>query len=321
MPKVSVIIPAYNAIKYLPASIDSILTQTYTDFEIIIVNDGSKDGTEEWFGQLTDPDPRVQLISQTNQGNCAARNIGIAHAQSEYIAFLDADDLWASTKLAKQVEILEQNPDVGLVYTWVERIDQNGKSLGKPFESNLSGNIWEKLLARNVIATSSTLIRRSCFERVGKFDENLQSFVEDWDLWLRIAACYPIKVIPEYLLQYRECPTSISKNWQAMEKKYHIVIEKAFASAPSKLMFLKGKSYSCSYLHLASQSLQSNQPDYAIASKYLRQAIAYYPQMKFSQEYVRLKLTVWLMKWFGLNIYHKLHDRFRALRSYLVSLG
>lgn len=321
MTKVSVIIPAYNAIKYLPASINSVLAQTYPSFEVIVIDDGSTDCTSEWFDQLTDPDPRVKLISQTNQGNCAARNIGIAHAQGEYIAFLDADDLWASTKLAKQVAILEQNPDVGLVYTWVERIDQNEKSLGKPFESNLSGNIWEKLLDRNVIATSSTMIRRCCFDNVGKFDENLKSFVEDWDLWLRIAACYQIKVIPEYLLQYRECPTSISKNWQAMEKNYHIVIEKAFASAPSKLISRKGKSYSCSYLHLASQSLQSHQPDYAIASKYLRQAIAYYPQMKFSQEYVRLKLMVWLMKWVGLNTYHKLHDRFRALRSCLVSLG
>lgn len=318
MTKVSVIIPAYNAITYLPASLDSILAQTYTDFEVIIVNDGSTDGTAEWVEQLTNP--RVKLISQTNQGNCAARNTGIAHARGEYIAFLDADDLWDSTKLAKQVEMLEQNPEVGLVYTWVERIDQNGKSLGKPFESNLSGNIWEKLLDRNVIATSSTMIRRCCFDNVGKFDENLKSFVEDWDLWLRIAACYPIKVLPEYLLQYRECPTSISKNWQAMERNYHIVIEKVFASAPSELMFRKGKSYSCSYLHLASQLLQSHQPDYAIASNYLQQAVTYYPQMKFSKEYLRLKLTVWLMKWFGINTYHKWHDRFRAFRRSLVSI-
>lgn len=317
MPKVSVIIPAYNGMEYLPQTVDSVLQQTCQDWEMIIVNDGSTDCTSEWVGQLTDR--RVKLISQTNQGNCAARNTGIINARGEYIAFLDADDLWKPTKLAKQVEMLEQNPEVGLVYTWVERIDHSGKSLGKPFKSNLAGNIWEKLLDKNVIATSSAIIRRCCFERVGLFDKNLKSFVEDWDLWLRIAACYPIKVLPECLLQYRECPTSISKNWQAMERSYHIVLEKAFACASPELIFRKNKSYGFSYLNLASQSLQSNQPNYELASNYLRQVVTYYPQLRFSKEYLRVDLTIWLMKCAGINTYHKWHDRFRAFRRSLVS--
>jgi glycosyltransferase involved in cell wall biosynthesis len=319
MTKVSVIVPAYNAMNYLPESLDSILAQTYLDFEVIIVNDGSTDNLSEWASELTDS--RVKLISQENRGLAGARNTGLNHAQGEYIAYLDADDLWDATKLAKQIEMLEQNPEVGLVYTWIDRIEQNGKSLGKRFKSNLSGNIWKKLLERNVISPSSAMIRRCCFDRVGLFDENLKSFVEDWDMWLRIAACYPIKVLPEPLLQYRECPSSVSKNFQAMERSYHIVIEKAFTSASSELMFQKRKSYSRAYLHLASQSLQSHQPDYAIASNYLQQAVGHYPQIKFSREYLRLNLTVWLMKFLGINIYHKWHDRFRVLRRYLVSMG
>lgn len=319
MTKVSAIVPAYNAMKYLPESLDSILAQTYRDFEVIVVNDGSTDCTAEWVSRLRDP--RVKLISQTNQGLCAARNTGIARSCGEYIAFLDADDLWNPTKLAKQVEVLEQNSDVGLVYTWVERIDHQGKSLGKPFKSNLSGNILEKLLEKNVIAPSSVMIRRCCFEHIGCFDENLKSFVEDWDMWLRIAAVYPIKVLPEPLLRYRECPNSASKNWQAMERSYHIVIEKAFASASSELMPQKGKSYGYAYFHLASQSLQSHQPDYAISSNYLRQALEHYPQLKYSKEYLRLYFTAWLMKWFGINTYQKWHKKFRLLRNYLVFMN
>ncbi|MGL5795970.1 MAG: glycosyltransferase family 2 protein [Waterburya sp.] len=318
MTKVSAIIPAYNAMKYLPETLDSILAQTYPDFEVIIVNDGSTDNLSEWASQLTDP--RVKLISQENRGLAGARNTGLNHAQGEYIAYLDADDLWNSTKLAKQVEFLNQNPDVGLVYTWVDRMDHTGKSLGKPFKSTLSGNILEKLLERNVIAPSSAMIRRCCFDRVGLFDENLKSFVEDWDMWLRIAACYQIEVLPEPLLHYRESPNSASKNWQAMERSYKIVIEKVFASASPELMPKPEKSYGCAYLNLASQSLQTYQPDYEIASRYLQQAVTYYPQLKFSKEYLRLKLTVWLMKWFGINTYHKIHAQFRAFRRYLVSI-
>ncbi len=286
---------------------------------MIIVNDGSTDNLIGWASQLIDP--RVKLISQENRGLAGARNTGLNHARGEYIAYLDADDLWDSTKLAKQVEIFKQNPNIGLVYTWVDRINEKGKSIGKPFQSNLSGHILEKLLERNVIAPSSAMIRRSCFERVGLFDENLKSFVEDWDMWLRIAACYPIEVLPETLLHYRERPNSASKNWQAMERSYKIVIEKAFASASSEIKSQQGKSYGCAYLHLASQSLQSHQPDYGIVSNYLRQAITCNSQLKFSKEYLRLNLTAWLMKWFGINTYQTWHERFQTLRRYLVSIS
>jgi glycosyltransferase involved in cell wall biosynthesis len=319
MTTVSVIIPAYNAIKYLSESLDSILAQTYPDFEVIIVNDGSTDNLIEWASQLTDP--RVKLISQENRGSAGARNTGLNHAQGKYIAYLDADDLWDVTKLAKQVEVLEQNPEVGLVYTWIERINEQGTSIGKPFKINLEGDIWEKLTEKNVIAPSSAMIRRSCFEKVGMFDVSLQAFGEDWDMWLRIAACYRVQVIPEALCSYRECATSVSKNWQAMAEGQATVIERTFTSASSELMPLKRKSYGLAYLYIASRCLQSHQPDYAIASSYLRQAVAYYPQLKFSKEYLRLNLTAWLMKWLGINTYQTWHEKFRLLRRYLVSIS
>lgn len=102
MPKVSVVIPAYNAMSYLPETVASVLNQTFEDYEVIVVNDGSKDDIKIWIAQLADT--RIKLISQENQGLSGARNTGIAHAQGEYVAFLDADDLWAPTKLEKQVQ-------------------------------------------------------------------------------------------------------------------------------------------------------------------------------------------------------------------------
>jgi len=153
MTRVSVIIPAYNAMKYLPETLDSVLKQTYKDFEIIIINDSSFDVIEQWAAQMENP--KVKLISQDNQGAAGARNTGINFARGEYIAFLDADDLWEPTKLEKQVCALQENPEVGLVYTWVNRVDEKGKSIGKPFKSFLEGNVWEKLIEKNVVAPSS----------------------------------------------------------------------------------------------------------------------------------------------------------------------
>ena len=124
-PLVSIVIPAYNALTFLPETLDSALAQTLTDFEVIAVNDGSTDGTGAWLDALNDP--RVNVIHQENKGLPATRNTGIRHAEGTYIAFLDADDLWDKTKLAKQVAVLEARPKVGLVHTGITFIDAQGQ--------------------------------------------------------------------------------------------------------------------------------------------------------------------------------------------------
>src|SRR4028119_1857024 len=124
MPKVSVIIPAYNAMAYLPETLESVINQTFTDFEVLIINDGSPDGIVEWASEIKDS--RVKLISQENQGLSGARNTGIWSSQGEYLAFLDADDIWEPTKLEKQVQCLDKNLDVGMVSSGISTIDPNG---------------------------------------------------------------------------------------------------------------------------------------------------------------------------------------------------
>ncbi|MFH7027664.1 MAG: glycosyltransferase family 2 protein [Heteroscytonema crispum UTEX LB 1556] len=311
MPKVSVIIPAYNAMTYLPETLQSVLRQNFTDFEVLIIDDGSSDNIQEWGASQTDP--RMKLISQTNQGQSAARNLGIALAKGEYIAFLDADDLWEPTMLEKQVRCLEENPAVGLAYHWTALIDENGKATGRVMGSNASGDVLKQILERNIIDCPSVVIRRCCFENVGLFIPNLR-FIEDWEMWIRIASGYHFAVTQEPLVYYRQHSKNTSKNWQLMEEGYRIVIEKAFQSVPPDLLCIKNRSYGRANLCLAWKALQSKDKDYKLAQNFRAKAIAYYPQLRFSREYMRLSLAIALMRYFGSNGYSKVLELAYTLR-------
>jgi glycosyltransferase involved in cell wall biosynthesis len=247
MPKVSIVIPAYNAMAYLPQTIDSVLNQTFTDFELLVINDGSSDNIIEWLSQIKDS--RISLISQENQGVANARNIGIFRAKGEYIAFLDADDLWDKTKLEKQVSCLEQNPSTGLVYTWTHLIDSTGKLLKFSITHQEEGYIWEKIVIQDVIGSgSSAMVRASCFQQVGLFDQNV-AIAADFDMWIRIAAVYKFAVVKECLVFYRQHQNNFSKNRQKVIKTHAQVIEKSFKGVSLDLLYLRNLAYAnlCRY--------------------------------------------------------------------------
>jgi glycosyltransferase involved in cell wall biosynthesis len=316
--KITVAIPAYNAMEYLPQTLASVLKQTYQNFEVIIVNDGSTDGIEDWFATIEDT--RVKLISQSNQGLAGARNTGVQQATGEYIALLDADDLWGTTKLAKQIKILDDNPEVGLVYTWASLIDERSKPIGKLHKWEQQGQVWEKLLPCNPIIPSSVIIRRTCFDRVGSFDTNLLSYIEDWDMWLRLAKHYQFAVIKEPLLYYRERSSSVSKNWEGMKQSFEIVIEKAFTDAPANLMSIKKISYSLAYQHLAAQALNSQNPDLQVVIALRNLAVSYNPRLRFSWRYWRGAIAIASSKLFGFQTYKKVLGFFQNLRGYLTPM-
>jgi glycosyltransferase involved in cell wall biosynthesis len=301
-PKVSIVIPAYNAMDFLPETIETIINQTYTDFEVLVIDDGSLDNVVEWVSQLQDP--RVKIVSQANQGVSGARNKGIELARGEYMAFSDADDLWESTKLAKQVERLDQDSTVGLVYVWTALADQNGIPTGRVVSSNAEGNVWQQLTALNMVCCGSTpLVRRCCFETVGLFAVDI-SFSEDWDMWLRIAAKYPFAVVKEPLLRYRQHQNNTSRNCQLMLKDSRIIIERAFSSAPIELLHLRNRSYGCIYLYLGWRAIEDM--DYLQSIYFRSSAIAHFPQLFFSSKYIRLIIRTSLLRWFGANFYSKL---------------
>ena len=206
MAKVSVIIPTYNCARYICEAVDSVLAQTFTDLEVIVVDDGSTDDTKERLDAYRDC---IRYIHQENQERSAARNTGIRNATGEYLAFLDADDLWLPHKLELQVPVFEQAPEVGLVYCWAYYIDASGQRIHRRGENVLrsfeaGGNVFETLLFDCVITAggSSAVIRQDCIRQVGFFDEAL-THVEDWDMWLRIAARYSVAVVPQALVCFR----------------------------------------------------------------------------------------------------------------------
>jgi glycosyltransferase involved in cell wall biosynthesis len=315
MPKVSVIIPAYNSMTYLPKTLESVLRQTFTDFEVLIINDGSSDNIVEWALQIADP--RVRLISQPNQGVSVARNIGITHAQGEYIAFLDADDLWQPTKLEKQVRCLEDDPAAGLVYTWTAFIDESDQPTGVSIVSHAEGNVWKQIVVRDMISTgSSPMTRRECIASVGVFDANI-SIGEDRDMWTRIAARYPFAVVKEPLTLYRRHSRNTTKNSKKIVHELRQVIEKSFHSAPLELLYLRNQSYGWMNFFAAwSALLEEN--NYKDAINYRRQAILHYPQIRYTFIYLRLSLAIAIIRWFGSQAYEEVRGLTRTLRRLML---
>lgn len=210
-PEISIIIPAYNNTKLLTQALDSVQNQTFEDTEVIVIDDGSKADFEPIINEYDDS---VLLIThEENQGAATARNTGIKAARGEYIAFLDADDLWHPTKLEKQYAVFENNTEnLGIVYTgFVQRTVDNDQKITRP---SVSGDIYIQELERDRIhPTSTVMIRRQCIERIGDFDASLPSR-QDYDLWIRITEHYTVAFVNEVLVEKREQPNSISKNFE-----------------------------------------------------------------------------------------------------------
>ena len=195
-PLVSVIIPTYNRANDLGRSIDSVLSQTYSDYELIVVDDGSTDATPSL---LSTYDRRLRIIRQNNQGVSAARNTGIKSAKGKFIALLDSDDAWLPEKLAQQTAFFKAHPQAMLCQTeeiWI----RNGKRVNpKKKHQKYSGMIFEKTLPLCLVSPSAVMIRRALFDEIGFFDETLPA-CEDYDLWLRITWKYPVFLIDNPLI-------------------------------------------------------------------------------------------------------------------------
>ena len=213
--KVSVIIPTYNREATIGASIQSVLNQTWQNFEIIIVDDGSTDNTRQVIEAFTDDRIRYICLEQ-NGGASHARNTGIRLSVSEFVAFLDSDDEWLPEKLEKQMQVMQQATEaVGLVYCRMRGTKKDGSilicpELWRPVEE-LQGNIFYPLLEENVIGTPAMLVRKECLEQTGGFDEWLKC-LEDWELILRIAEKWEIGFVDDILVEVHFSESGVSKN-------------------------------------------------------------------------------------------------------------
>lgn len=200
-PKVSVIIPTYNRAESLPRAIQSVLNQTFQDFEIIVVDDGSTDNTKDIIKEFQEQDKRVKYIKHDkNKGAAAARNTGIKVAKGKFIAFQDSDDEWLPKKLEKQMEAFDNaSSKVGVVYTGFWSIEGNVKQYSLHKEIlHKEGDIHTQILQGNFIGTPAAVVKKACFKKVGMFDERLHRLI-DWELWIRVSKYFDFKFIDEPL--------------------------------------------------------------------------------------------------------------------------
>lgn len=215
---ISIILPTYNRKVFLERCIQSVLDQTYSNFELIIIDDGSTDGTAELVRQFSDP--RLKYYWKENQKfPSIARNFGVKQAKSEWIAFIDSDDTWERNKLEIQLSSLNLNPKAALISTLIS-IDNK---LIKNHRTRHSYDYFNDLLWRNFIFTSTVLLKKSIFNEFEGFDQSLQ-IAEDYDLWLKISAKYPVMIIDQPTARYEIHDGGISSNKEKTLQAAHQVV-------------------------------------------------------------------------------------------------
>ena len=230
-PLVSVILPVHNGEDFVGCALASVLLQTYTHLEVVVVDDGSTDGTAAILKVWAARDPRVRIITQSNAGVARARNRAIAVSAGEWIAPIDADDLWSPDKLARQVHCMQSAGETtGMVYAWWVWIDVQGTVLDRSPRWTIRGNALQDLIAVNFTGNASVpLYRRRCLQEIGGYNEALAAAnaggCEDWEVALRVAAKYRVAVVPEILLGYRRRPGSMSTACDTMRRSQQLVLQ------------------------------------------------------------------------------------------------
>jgi glycosyltransferase involved in cell wall biosynthesis len=233
-----VVIPAYNAAGTIDETLRSARSQTHSSLEILVVDDGSQDATATIVQRHAAMDSRVRLITQANAGVAAARNRGVTEAQSELVATLDADDLWAPTKIEKQLRVMTLGGEkVALAYTWFALIDEQGKVFGLDHQPLDSGQVLRRMCRGNLVGNgSSPLMRKRAVQQAGGFEPGLRAQhaqgCEDFLLYFRIAERHEFAVVPEHLTGYRQHRKNMSEDSLQMLRSYHLVTEEMYQKYP-----------------------------------------------------------------------------------------
>jgi glycosyltransferase involved in cell wall biosynthesis len=260
---ISVIIPAYNVAPFIREAVDSALAQTRRDVEVIVVDDGSTDGSADMLRDLDDP--RLRVIRQDNGGSASARNAGLRLASGELVAFLDADDHWAPNNLERLSGYLETHPEVDLTFGQSLIIDEQGRSLGR--KTNGAGPVsLSSLLRDNEIGNGScVLVRREALDRAGWFDPKLPACV-DIDLYVRVAALRPGNLvgIPEVLTFRRRRRGQVSSQWRRMEAGYLQLLERLRKSGMPELQKEENRSRAGRYRYYAFLALETGETGSAV---------------------------------------------------------
>lgn len=297
IPLVSIVIPAYNAESFIQQTLSSVVRQTYQNLEVIVVDDGSKDNTVKLVREFTQSDPRVSLISQSNFGVSAARNLGIEKSTGEFIAFIDADDIYFPDAIAKLTNAMMQaDNSFGVVYGWTAYLDERGNLTGNFHSSKLSGDVYQKLLESDFIA-SATLVRKSCIEQIGNFNCQMLYGCEDWDFYLKLSEHYHFKAVPECIYGYRQISESNSGDCLKMEQGYKQFMKNASQRNPDISTEFKRACLSNFLLYLSSKSRVSRR--YFNSIRYVFDALKLNSKLKSSSYFYRILMMTLLETMFS----------------------
>jgi glycosyltransferase involved in cell wall biosynthesis len=227
-PQVSVVMSVYNGEKHLRESIDSILNQSHKDFEFIIINDGSSDGSLEILLEYQTNDPRITVINQDNVGLTRSLNRAIELSKSEYIARQDADDISLPARLEKQFNYMENHPQVAVIGCLGDFFNADGVIRAIKVPRYSRNGIKRHLASKNLFMHGSAMMRKSHLAKVGFYREFFRHS-QDYDLWLRLSQYFDIDILPEHLYQYRVTPESVSVSRWSIQKKYADIARKLHA--------------------------------------------------------------------------------------------
>lgn len=252
---ISCVMAAHNAAATIAAAVDSVLRQTETDLELIVVDDGSTDGTLQVLAGIDDP--RLSVMSQERKGPSSARNRALAQAKGEFVAPIDADDVWLPYKLELQRSALTKRQDAAVAYGWADFVDEQTNPMYPDSRARFEGNVLEDLLRCNFISCGSTvLVKRAALEDVGGYDPTLNA-AEDWELYTRLAARYAFVAVPEVVVWYRRSPRSLTSHFWLMETNFLAANRKVFDAAPAKARALESFAKASFYRYLLVRAAQS----------------------------------------------------------------
>lgn len=319
MPKVSVVMPIYNVESYVASAIQSVLQQTFTDFELLLVIDGATDNSLVICKQFDDP--RIRIIEQQNRGLAGARNTGIRQAQGEYIALLDADDLWLPEKLAKQVAHLDNNPEVGISYAISAFIDEQDRSLGLYMSPKLQDITPQEVFCRNPVGNGSVpMIRQAVFaaiafqyqpgnDEMAYFDESFRQS-EDIECWMRMALLtkWQFAGINQVLIRYRVNAGGLSANLDKQYQQWQRMVDKMRDYAPTFLQDWEAPARAYQLRYLARRAVRMRNAK--TATRLMSQSLACYKALLW-QEPGRTLSTLaaaWLLRLLPLKFYQTLEQ-------------
>ena len=301
-PLVSVIIPTFNQAAFLRQAVESVRAQTYPHYEIIVVNDASTDSTQTYLQSQTD---LHVMCNTTNSGPSFSRNQGLRVTRGEYVAFLDGDDLFLPEKLQTQVKALEADSSLGVVYGDIRFCDTEGRDL--PWRaSGLASphpgpDIFEALAHGNFIPIHAPLVRRACLEAMGDFDETMRAGAEDWQLWLRLAAAYPVRFQPVVVGKYRVHSSNSSQRRRNLTHS-NAVVRRWLIASPLFARLSPTSQHAC---YLSAGISLAKLGEVAEARQIFAQARRLRPQHPAAYGLA-------ILTWLGGENFRKLADQFRA---------